>query len=382
MKITIIGTAHPFRGGIAVFIERLAKAFKTNGDDVEISTFTLQYPSILFPGETQLSSSSKPTNLTIIEEVNSINPFNWLKVGRRIKKTNPDIVIFKYWIPFMAPCFGTISRIIRKNKHSKTVVVVDNIIPHEKRIGDNLLNNYFVNSVDGFIAMSQSVLDDLNTFDSKKPKILSPHPLYDNFGEAKDRVAALKALNLDPSYRYMLFFGIIRQYKGLDILLKAFADKRLNDGKKKLIIAGEFYENDTEYMALIEQHNLKDAVVLATKFIPDEKVVNYFCAADIIVQPYKHATQSGVTQIAYHFEKPMLVTDVGGLREIVPHHKVGYVTQPNEKEVAEALIDFYENNRLEEFTTGTKEEKQKYTWQKMVDNIYEVYSETKEGNTV
>lgn len=377
MKVTLVGTAHPFRGGIAVFIERLARAFKQNKDEVRISTFTLQYPKILFPGESQLSSSPKPTDLDITQEVNSINPFNWIKVGNKIRKEKPDLVIFKYWIPFMGPSLGTIARRIRKNKHTKVIVVVDNIIPHEKRFGDNALNKYFVKSVDAFLAMSQSVLDDLKTFDAEKPKLLSPHPLYDNFGAAKTREEALKALDLDANYNYMLFFGIIRQYKGLDILLKAFADKRLNNGKNKLIVAGEFYEDDTVYRDLIKKHQLEDAIVLATKFIPDEEVVNYFCAADIIVQPYKHATQSGVTQIAYHFEKPMLVTDVGGLKEIVPHNKVGYVTNPNEQEVADALVDFYGNNRAQEFIAGVKDEKQKYTWQTMIDNIYKLYQQTK-----
>ena len=375
MKITIVGTAYPFRGGIAVFIERLARAFQQNKDDVTISTFKLQYPKLLFPGETQYSSSQRPLNISITEEVNSINPFNWFLVGNRIKKLQPDIVIFKYWIPFMAPCFGTIARRIRRNNKTKVVVIVDNIIPHEKRIGDKILSKYFVNSVDGFIAMSQSVLDDLNKFDDLKPKLLSPHPLYDNFGDIKSREDALKALNLDLSFNYMLFFGIIRSYKGLDILLKAFADKRLNNGSLKLIIAGEFYEDDSLYMNLIEENGLDNNVILVNKFIPDEEVVNYFCAADIIVQPYKHATQSGVTQIAYHFEKPMLVTDVGGLKEIVPHNKVGYVTQPNEVEVAEALVNFYANNRAEEFIKGVKEEKQKYTWEKMVTSINDVYKE-------
>ena len=377
MKVTLVGTAYPFRGGIAVFIERLARAFKENKDEVRIGTFTLQYPKILFPGETQYSSSPKPTDLDITEELNSINPFNWIKVGNKIKKEKPDIVIFKYWIPFMGPCLGTIARRIRKNNHTKVIVVVDNIIPHEKRIGDNILNKYFVKSVDAFIAMSQSVLDDLKTFDAHKPKILSPHPLYDNFGKAKTRAEALHALKLDNQYQYMLFFGIIRQYKGLDILLKAFADKRLNNGKLKLIVAGEFYEDNTIYMDLIEKHQLHDAVVLATKFVPDEEVVNYFCAADIIVQPYKHATQSGVTQIAYHFEKPMLVTDVGGLKEIVPHNKVGYVTNPDEKEVANALVNFYDNNRYDEFVGGVKDEKKKYAWSKMIESINLLYQQTK-----
>ncbi len=377
MKITLVGTAYPFRGGIAVFIERLARAFKANKDEVRISTFTLQYPKILFPGESQYSSSPKPTDLNITEEVNSVNPFNWLKVGNKIRKEKPDIVIFKYWIPFMGPSLGTIARRIRKNNHTKVIVIVDNIIPHEKRIGDNILNNYFVKSVDGFLAMSQSVLDDLKTFDDVKPKLLSPHPLYDNFGPAKKREEALAALNLDSQFQYMLFFGIIRKYKGLDILLKAFADKRLNNGKLKLIVAGEFYEDDSVYLELIEKHKLQDAVIMATKFIPDEEVVDYFCAADIIVQPYKHATQSGVTQIAYHFEKPMLVTDVGGLKEIVPHGKVGYVTNPNELEVADALVDFYENNRSQEFIEGVKEEKKKYSWEKMIESINLLYQQTK-----
>ena len=377
MKVTLVGTAHPFRGGIAAFTERLAKAFKQNKDEVRISTFTLQYPKILFPGETQYSSSPKPTDLDITQEVNSINPFNWIKVGNKIRKEKPDLVILKYWIPFMGPCLGTIARRIRKNKHTKIIAVVHNIIPHEKRFGDNALNKYFVKSVDAFMSMSQSVLDDLKTFDAQKPKLLSPHPLYDNFGAAKTREEALKALDLDTNYNYMLFFGIIRQYKGLDILLKAFADKRLNNGKNKLIVAGEFYEDDTVYRDLIKKYQLEDAIVLATRFIPDEEVVNYFCAADIIVQPYKHATQSGVTQIAYHFEKPMLVTDVGGLKEIVPHNKVGYVTNPNEKEVADALVDFYQNNRAEEFFVGVKDEKQKYSWQTMVDNIDALYQDIK-----
>jgi glycosyltransferase involved in cell wall biosynthesis len=193
--------------------------------------------------------------------------------------------------------------------------------------------------------------------------------LYDNFGRSKSREEALKALGLDASHRYMLFFGLIRKYKGLDLLLKAFADKNLNDGSIKLIVAGEFYEDDTEYLNIIKENNLENSIIITNKFIPDEEVVNYFCAADIIVQPYRNATQSGVTQIAYHFDKPMLVTNVGGLKEIVPHNKVGYVVQPNENEVAKALIDFYQNNRAIEFIEGVKEEKKKYSWTKMVETI-------------
>ena len=268
---------------------------------------------------------------------------------------------------------GTIAKQIKKNNFTKILAVVHNLIPHEKRMGDTPLTKYFLKPIDGFVAMSKSVLADLEKFDTTKPKVFSPHPLYDNFGAEKSREDALNALNLDTSKRYLLFFGIVRKYKGLDFLLNAFADKNLNDGSVKLIVAGEFYDDEKEYRDIIKKHQLEDSIVLVNKFIPDDEVVNYFCAADIIVQPYRNATQSGVTQIAYHFNKPMLVTDVGGLKEIVPHNKVGYVVQPNEKEVAKALIDFYQNNRAEEFISGVKEEKKKYSWQYMVDTIKNLY---------
>jgi len=369
MKITILSTAFPYRGGIAVFTERLARAFQAEKDDVNISTFSLQYPNFLFPGKSQYSSSEKPKDLTITQEVNSINPLNWFWLGLKLKKQKPDILILKYWIPFMAPCLGTIARIVKRNKHTKVIVVIDNLIPHEKRFGDYLLNTYFINSVDGFVAMSESVFNDLDQFDVNKKKVLGIHPLYDNFGKAISKENAIVRLSLDKNYKYILFFGIIRRYKGLDILLEAFADNRLQNQNLKLIVAGEFYEDAKPYYDLIEKYNLSDSVVLATKFIPDEKVVDYFCAADIIAQPYKNATQSGVTQIAYHFEKPMLVTNVGGLNEIVPHNKVGYVCKPNANDVANCLVDFFSNNKEVQFTCGVKEEKSKYSWDKMIENI-------------
>ena len=369
MKITILSTAFPYRGGIAVFTERLARAFQAEKDDVNISTFSLQYPNFLFPGKSQYSSSEKPKDLTIVQEVNSINPLNWFWLGLKLKKQKADILILKYWIPFMAPCLGTIARIVKRNKHTKVIVVIDNLIPHEKRFGDHLLNTYFVNSVDGFVAMSESVFNDLDQFGANKKKVLGVHPLYDNFGEAISKENAIARLSLDKNYKYILFFGIIRKYKGLDILLEAFADNRLQNQNLKLIVAGEFYEDAKPYYDLIEKYNLSDSVVLATKFIPDEKVVDYFCAADIIAQPYKNATQSGVTQIAYHFEKPMLVTNVGGLNEIVPNHKVGYVCEPNAKDVSNCLVDFFSKDKESEFIEGVKEEKSKYSWDKMIENI-------------
>jgi len=372
MKVLILGTAHPYRGGIAAFNERLAKQFQDEGHEVIIYTFTLQYPSFLFPGKTQYSSDEKPDKLNIKRKINSINPLNWIKIGLEIKKMAPDLVVMKYWIPSMAPCLGTISKIIRKNKFTKVISVLDNIIPHEKRLGDRILSSYFVKSVDGFVAMSKSVLNDVNVFDQDKPKILSPHPLYDNFGPSMSKAEAAKKLNLPEEDKYMLFFGFIRDYKGLDLLLKAFADKRFRDTNIKLIVAGEFYNNSESYFKLEKDLGLSGDVLWHNNFIPDNEVGYYFNLADIIVQPYITATQSGVTQIAYHFEKPMLVTNVGGLAEIVPNGKVGYVVEKDINEISEKLRDFFNNDRENEFKEGIKLEKAKYSWENMTKAVLDV----------
>ncbi|MBA7581271.1 D-inositol-3-phosphate glycosyltransferase [subsurface metagenome] len=322
-KILIIGTAYPYRGGLAAYNERLATEFKNNGEEVTIHTFKLQYPGFLFPGKSQFASWEAPKHLSIKRTVNSINPFNWIWLGWKIKRMKPDLVIFKYWIPFMAPCFGTIARIIKRNKKTRIITIVDNMIPHEKRPGDRLLNRYFVKPIDAYIAMSESVLGDIKNIDREKPRALSPHPLFDNFGDILSKEEALNKLGLPDQHKYILFFGFIRDYKGLDLLLKAMAEKEVKDLPVKVLIAGEFYTKPDPYYDLIKQLRIEDRVILKTKFIADSEVKNYFCASDLVVQPYKSATQSGVTQIAYHFNKPMIVTDVGGLAEIVPDGKTG-----------------------------------------------------------
>ena len=372
MKIVIVGPAYPYRGGIALFNERLAKAFQDNGDQAEIVTFKLQYPGFLFPGKTQFSEATPPENLKITRQINSINPFNWASVGKYINKQNPDLVIVAYWMPFMAPCLGTIAKTIRKKKAAKVIALTHNMIPHEQRMGDDQLSNYFVKQMDGFMALSQSVINDVSKY-TDKPKQLTPHPLYDNFGAAISKQEAIKNLNLDETSSYLLFFGIIRKYKGLDVLLQAMADERIKNKNIKVMVAGEFYEDKAPYLQLIKENQLEDQVLIMDHFIPDDEVANYFCAADLIVQPYKHATQSGVTQIAYHFNKPMLVTNVGGLAEMIPHGKVGYVTECTPKSVTNSILDFYDNNRENELIKGVQEEKQKYTWDKMVAAINTLY---------
>jgi D-inositol-3-phosphate glycosyltransferase len=374
MKITLLGPSHPYRGGPATFNDRLALQFSAEGQSVDIVTFSLQYPGLLFPGKTQYTNGSAPPGIKIERRLNSINPANWILTGRRIKKAKPDILLIRYWLPFLGPALGTVARIAKSNRHTIVICIFDNIIPHERRPGDRILTKYFTGSINGAIVMSQTVLDDLKTFRENIPVKLSPHPLFDNYGSPVNRSEAIRTLNLKLDDTYLLFFGFIRAYKGLDLLIEALADRRLRNRRLKLIIAGEFYEDETPYRDLIKRYNLENEVILFDRFIKDDEVTLFFSVADLVVQPYRSATQSGVTQIAYHFEKPMLVTDVGGLSEIVTAGKCGYVVKPESGYIADAIADYFENNRKALFTEGVKREKGKFSWDKMTAAIIEVYN--------
>ncbi len=370
-NIIIIGPAHPLRGGLASYNERLARAFKQSGHKVKIFTFSLQYPGFLFPGTTQFSSEPAPTDIEISISINSINPINWILVGKKIKKEKPDLIVVRYWLPFMGPCLGSILRIIKKNKHSKIVCIADNIIPHEKRIGDNAFTRYFVKPIDGFITMSQKVLNDLQIFNIKKPSKYVAHPLYDNFGEKINQADARKKIGIAQDVKIVLFFGFIRQYKGLDLLFDAI--KLINENSShshqiKFLIAGEFYEDRTTYDEQIIKLGIKESLILRTDFISDSEVKYYMCAADVVIQPYKNATQSGVTPLAYHFEVPMIVTNVGGLPGLVPDGKVGLIAEPNPPSIAEKIVEYF-NMGKERFLPGLKEEKKKYSWDLMTNEI-------------
>lgn len=373
-KIIIIGTAHPYRGGLASYNERLALEFQNEGHDVRIETFKLQYPNFLFPGKTQFSEEPKPSNIKINRSVNSVNPINWIRLGLKIKKEKPDLVIFKYWLPFMGPCFGTIARLIKRNKFTKIVTILDNVIPHEKRFGDNLFTKYFLKPNDGFISMSKKVENDLALFNTSKPRDFNPHPLFDNFGPKHNKTEAKSFLKLSTDYNYILFFGIIRDYKGLDLLLEGFKKVDYKKNKIKLLVAGEYYSNEEKYTQLIDDLELKDDVIVVNKFIKDSEVGYYFSATDIVAQPYKNATQSGVTQIAYHFDTPILVTNVGGLPEMVPHNKVGFVVEKNAQEIADSLNLFYDQNLGPKFEINLKVEKEKYSWDKMTAKVLNLFS--------
>lgn len=375
MKIIIAGPAHPYRGGIAAFNDRLAVEFIKEGHDVRIETFTLQYPDFLFPGKTQFSEDDPPPGINIQRSINSINPLNWLKTGNRLKKEKPDLVISRFWIPFIGPSLGSINRIIGKNKHTKIIGLTDNIIPHEHKPGDRPLTSWFIHSCHGFVNMSESVLADLDTFDREKPRRIGPHPIYDHYGDLTSRKVAIEKLELDPTYNYLLFFGLIRDYKGLDLLIEALADERLTDKKIKLLVAGEFYSNELQYRNQVKNLKLEDKIIFYDHYIPNDKVADFFNVADMVVQPYKTATQSGVTQIAYHFHKPMLVTNVGGLPEIVPHGIAGYVCKPDANEIASAIVDFYLNSRKDSFETAVKKEKERFAWPLFTRLFYDLMQE-------
>ena len=369
-KVIIIGSAWPLRaGGLATFNERLAKQFMEEGFDTSIYTFSLQYPSFLFPGSTQLSNEPAPAHLKIKACINSINPFNWLKVGNELRKIKPNYIVVRFWMPFFGPCLGTILKLVNRNKFTQIICIADNVIPHEKRMGDTLLTKYFFSSIHRFVTMSEKVNQDLKTF-TQKPSINIVHPIYDNFGDILSKEEARKHLALPINEKIILFFGFIRKYKGLDLLLEAMNNANIREANIKLLIAGEFYDNKEEYELIITKYNLANSLYVRTQFIDNSEVKYYLSAADFVIQPYKNATQSGVTPLAYHFEKPMLVTSVGGLANLVPHMKVGIVTEPNADSIAAGIMKLYELGETH-FLKHLCEEKKKFSWEHLTTAIIE-----------
>jgi glycosyltransferase involved in cell wall biosynthesis len=376
-KVIIIGPAHPLRGGgMTTFNHRMAKEFIDEGHDCAIYSFSLQYPSFIFPGTSQYTDEPAPENITIYSAINSINPFNWIKIGNRIKKENADIVIVRFWLPLMGPALGTILRRVRKNKRSKIICIADNVIPHEKRIGDRPFTRYFLKSCDAFITMSEKVMSDLRQFEKIKPAIQVQHPLYDNFGAIISKKEAREKLGVGSQESLVLFFGFIRKYKGLDLLMEAMADERIKKAGIKLLVAGEFYEDRKPYLELIEKLGIKDQLILRTDFIPDSEVKYYLCAADAVIQPYRNATQSGVTPLAYHFEKPTVVTNVGGLPAMVTNDEAGIVTAPEASSIAEGIISFYEKGE-QHFIPFLQKKKKELSWKAFAEHIFTLYQKIK-----
>ena len=367
MKITILSTAYPLRGGIAHFIGLLYKEL-IKRHEVNVVTFKRQYPSIFFPGKSQLEGGETSEKIPSEISVDSVNPFNWIRTGLKIKKDAPDLLIYKYWMPFFGPCFGTISKIARRNRRTKVLVICDNVIPHEKKPGDITFTKYFFRSADYFVLLSEKVREDLLLLKPSAVNKVLPHPVYSNFGQPVPKEEARKYLKLKDD-KLILFFGFIRDYKGLDVLLSAMTFLK-NKLDVKLIVAGEFYSNKEKYLNLIKELNLTESVHLFTDFIPTSDVKYYFSAADSVILPYRDATQSGIVQIAVNFKKPVIATDVGGLSEVIREGETGYIVpKENPPALAEAVLKFYSELDEKKFTENIEKEAAKYSWENFVNGI-------------
>jgi glycosyltransferase involved in cell wall biosynthesis len=372
MKITVLSTAYPLRGGISHFNGLLYKEL-IKKNEVNVVTFSRQYPALLFPGKSQLEEENEIEKIPSEQIVDSINPLNWLKIGHRIRKEEPELLIFKYWMPFFAPCFGTISRIVKRNRKTKILVICDNVISHEPKPAEISITKYFFNNADCFILLSEKVKADLLKIKPKAIYKVLPHPIYSNFGNPVPKAEAKKRLNIMDD-KLILFFGFIRDYKGLDVLLNAMPElkEKIN---VKLAVAGEFYGGKEKYLGLIDKLNLKDDVYLFTDFIPTSEVKYYFSASDIVILPYKDATQSGIVQIAMNFKKPVVASDAGGISEVVLDGKTGFlVEKENPSRLAAAVIKFYDEKKEEEFVHNIEIEAKKYSWEKFAAGLIELAS--------
>ena len=360
-NIVIVGPAHPYRGGIAHFNESFARSLKRQNISSTLVSFSLQYPSILFPGKSQYTDSKAPEDLDIKRWISSVNPISWKSAAKKISKLHPDVVVIRYWHPFMAPALGTIAGSLRK-RGIKVIGLIDNAIPHEPKFYDLPSLRYFAARCTGFFTLSTAVAEDMNKLGLSKPIETSPHPIYDIFGHKVDKAEARRELGLRPEDRVLLFFGFVRAYKGLDLLLQSMAQKMVRQLNVKLLVAGEFYEDKKKYTDLIQSLNLQDKVIIHENYIPEDRVKFYFGAADLVTQTYKSATQSGVTQIAYHFDKPMLVTNVGGLSEIVDHEKNGFVVEPNPQAIGAAIYRYFHDHKEDAFEIAVRKGKERFSW--------------------
>ncbi len=361
MKIVMIGPGYPYRGGLAQFNHQLYHHLSRR-HAVTFLTFTRQYPELLFPGKTQLDTSREKPPVPTIRVLDTINPLTYWKTFRLIEAINPDIVLYRYWMPFFAPAFGTIVLLTHLKRVAKTVFLCDNIVPHERRPGDRWLTRYAFRYVDGFVVMSQQVENELQMFKPRAPYVRLFHPIFQHFPPPVTRQQALAKLNL-PNKPTLLFFGFVRHYKGLDVLLHSL--QRIRQKLDcQLIVAGEFYDDEAEYRQLIKALGLTEAVRLFNRYIPNEDVPYFFSAADVVVLPYRSATQSGIVPVCYYYQKPVIASAVGGLPEVVEPGKTGFLVPPEDPEaLAEAILTFYEQGGEKAFQHGLQRARDRFSWE-------------------
>lgn len=372
MKILNIGPSFPIRGGIASFNETLSHKLLEKGNKLVNYSYRFQYPNFLFPGKTQYVKDGTPPALDIKSELHSINIFSWGSSFRKIQKEEADLIIIHYWMPFFAPQLIFLLRKLKRNK-AKVILLTHNLIPHERQPGTRFLTRKLLKNVDGMISLSDSVRKDALVFRETLPTLVIPHPVYDLYGESMPKHEARSILHLEENTSYILFFGLIRKYKGLDILMRALP--LLKDSKVKLIVAGEFYEPQEDYLTLVDDLGIKERVIFFGNFIANEEVKLFFSACDLVVQPYRTATQSGVTQIAYHFGKPMVVTRVGGLPEIVEEGKTGFLADVNENSLAEVVDHFFSLENRSTLEEKVLEKAKTLSWDSFSDKLLKFVGE-------
>ena len=370
MHIVIVGPAYPLRGGIAHFNATLAKELGKH-HQVETVTFSRQYPALLFPGTTQDDLSAPLQAAPAPQLIDSINPLNWVRVGRQLRRRNADLFIFHYWMPFFAPCFSTIARVATRGTRAQVILICHNLLPHERHPFDAALTRAMIRSASSLIVLSETVERELNEFQPGARYRIVPHPVYSMFGETLDRDVARKQLGITAD-RVLLFFGYVRKYKGLRTLLEAMALLPESLGIQ-LLVVGEFYEDAGPYRELIASRGLDSRVRLVPEYVPNELVHAYFSAADAVVLPYLSGTQSGIAQIAFNFDRPVIATSVGGLGEVVKAGETGLVVAPGDPAaLADAISQFYGRNLAEPLSAGVRTAKQAYGWKRMTDAIEEL----------
>ena len=369
-KIAIVGPARPFRGGIAHFTGELAGALRRRGHHVTLETFSRQYPALLFPGKTQLEPDQGDLPEDTIAQLDSINPLTWRSTGNRIRREAYDLVVFSYWLSFFAPAYASVARRARRSG-SRIISLVHNAVPHRPRPGDRMLSRYWLRRCDSLLTLSSAVRDDIRSLGVSAPILETGHPVYTHFGEAVEKEEARRVLGLPPEVPVLLFFGFIRNYKGLDVLIDAMPRVLRDLPDAQLMVAGEFYEDETLIRKRSAQSGIGPNVRFDTRYIPDERVKLYFSAADLVVQPYRSATQSGVAHVAFHFSRPVVVTNVGGLAETVPHGEAGFVVPPEHPEaLAGSITNYFSDpelrNRLDE---GARRQHGVFSWEALAAEL-------------
>lgn len=382
-RIALVGPAYPYRGGIAHFSNRFARELARR-HEVLMLTFSRQYPDLLFPGDTQMEEGMEAADWDLpvrpVRMIDSINPLTWWRAGRWLGRQDPDTVVFAYWMPFFVPAYRGVLAGLRSGATGRTceVLWLHNLTPHERLPGARLLVHRLVRQMDRLVSLSDSIREEVGELRPDATVMSGFHPVYDIFEEPVDPVEARRDLGIDEELPTVLFFGYVRRYKGLDVLLDALAHLS-EETPVQVLVAGAFYEDESEYRRQADRLGLTGGspprVRFVPEYVPTEEVHLYFSAADLVVQPYRSATQSGVARTAFYFERPVVVTDVGGLAEEVPDGEAGYVVPPEDPEALAGAIERFFDGDPERFREGVRRQARKFSWRALTERFTEFVSD-------